>query len=369
MASTPPPVPAPATAIDPAASAYIQPLAQWRVMLAGQDLTEAMKPRLIEISLTEKRGEEADQLDITLHDADGLLALPPPDAIISLALGWARGTGVTVGLVEKGAYKVDEVTWSGPPDTVRITARSADMTTGMRRRRDRSWNGKTIGQIIDTIAGEHRLTARVHARLRGTTVESIQQSSKSDLQFIRDLGRRYDAVATVKDGNLLFAPIGTGTSVSGTPLPSRTITRIGSGRYSYTRKKREEHDGAEAQWNDRPGARRQRVRVGSGENPRRLRRTYANEADARAAAEAATRRDARQAAEFSLTMAYGDAAVFPERPVRLSGFKSEIDALPWQIAEVTHSMGPQGYRTDLKLDLGAEEESGSESGRSSRGEG
>ncbi|MES2905029.1 MAG: contractile injection system protein, VgrG/Pvc8 family [Pseudomonadota bacterium] len=334
---------------------YVQPVPAWRVTLAGQDLTEVMRPRLIEISLSEKRGEEADQLDITLHDADGRLALPPPDAIISVALGWARGTGVTSGLVEKGAFKVDEVTWAGAPDTVRITARSADMTTGMRRRRDRSWNNQTIGQIVRTIASEHGQTARVHASLADITVESIQQSAKSNLQFIRDLGRRYDAVATVKDGNLIFAPIGTGTSVSGTPLPGRTITRIGSSNYSYTRKKREEHDGAEAQYNDRSGARRERVRVGSGDNPRRLRRTYSNEVDARAAAEAAARRDARQAADFNLTLAYGDPTIFPERPVRLSGFKSEVDAAPWQVAEVTHSMGPQGYKTDIKLDLGAEE--------------
>ncbi len=352
MAST-----APDLSIVPVASSYVQPLAQWRASLAGQDLTAAMQPRLVEITLTEKRGEEADQLDIVLHDADGQLALPQPNAVITFAMGWERGTGVAIGMVEKGSYRVDEISWTGPTDIVRITARAADLTSGLRTRRDRSWNGKTIGQIIDTIAAAHGLTARVHASLRGIAIASIQQSAKSDLQFVRDLGRRYDAVATVKDGNLLFAPIGTGTTVSGTALSARQIDRSACERYDWTRKKRDEHDGAEAQYSDRPGARRRRVRVGAGSasgegSPRRLRRTYATEAEARSAAQAAARRDARQAAEFNATLALGDPSIFVERPIALRGFKSEIDAARWQVAEVAHSMGPNGLKTTIKLDLG-----------------
>jgi hypothetical protein len=49
----------------------------WRVTLEDTDLTERMRPRLVSLAISEKRGDEADQLDIVLDDADGLLAIPP----------------------------------------------------------------------------------------------------------------------------------------------------------------------------------------------------------------------------------------------------------------------------------------------------
>lgn len=355
MASRPPVTLPPVTdavAAPLAGDAYVQPFAAWRVMLGEQDLTESMRPRLISLSLTERRGEEADQVEIVLHDADGAMTLPAPDAIINVAIGWARGTGVETGLVDKGQFRVDEVGWDGPPDSIRITARAADMTSGLRQRRTASWVAQTLGAIITSIAGRHGLSPRVHASLASIEVAAMQQEAKSDIAFIRDLGRRFDAVATVKDGNLLFAPIGTGTSVSGTPLSAMAITRAQASRYGWTRKKRDEHDGAEASWHDQGEARRRTVRVGGGENRRRLRRTYATEGDARAAAEAAVRRDRRNQAEMAITLALGDAAVAVERPASLSGFKAEIDAARWQVSEVRHEIGPRGFTTDIKLDLG-----------------
>lgn len=338
--------------VPPAGRAdYVQPVPAWRVTLAGEDLTEVMRPRLIELSLSERRGEEADQLEITLHDVDRALALPPPEAVITVALGWARGTGVTPGLVDKGSFRVDEISWEGPPDALKITARAADLTAGLRTRRDRSWNGRTLGQIVEAVAGEHGLTPRVHADLAELQVQSTQQSARSDIQFIRDLGRRYDAVATVKNGNLLFMPIGTAASVSGRPLTALTLTRAMCERYAWSRRKREDHGGAEARWSDRAGARRRTVRAGTSDNPRRLRRTYASEAEARAAAEAAAQRDARQAAEVSISLAFGNAAIGVEQPIGLTGFKSEIDSAGWQVAEVHHTMGARGFRSEVKLDL------------------
>ncbi|WP_226941135.1 phage tail protein I [Janthinobacterium violaceinigrum] len=46
-----------------------------------------VSPRLINLTLTLCRGDESDQLDISLDDSDGKLALPPRGAQIALALG------------------------------------------------------------------------------------------------------------------------------------------------------------------------------------------------------------------------------------------------------------------------------------------
>src|SRR3546814_5412901 len=62
----------------------------------GTDLSDKVNPRLISLSLTEKRGEEADSLEITLHNHDGQIAPPRRGAMLQLALGWEKGADVTV---------------------------------------------------------------------------------------------------------------------------------------------------------------------------------------------------------------------------------------------------------------------------------
>jgi phage protein D len=340
------------TAIEPASrDPFIMPIPDWQVTLDGVDLTDKMRPILIELTLTEKRGEEADTIDITLGDEDGKLTIPPASATLNVALGWKQGTGITAGLVDKGSFRVDDVNWGGPPDHVAITGHAADLTSGLRQRRSFNWTDKTLKEIVSTIAGRHGLKPMVNAALGSTKVKALRQQSKSDMAFITQLARRYDAVATVKNGALIFAPIGSGTTPSGKALPSIEIGRDMTSGCRWTRQKRDEHEAVEAKWHDKKSGKRNTVKVGSGDNVRTLKRTYSNEADARAAANGAMKRDARNAATIELQLALGDASLIIDQPVQLRGFKSEIDAASWQIAEISHSIGAGGFVTSVMLDL------------------
>lgn len=202
-------------------SPYAQPRAAWRVTLDGADLTATLAPRLISLRLTEKSGEEADALEIVVQDTDAQFLPPRQGATLSLALGWSRGTVVPLGLVNKGTFTVDELTWSGPPDRVTITAHSANFKGSFRTRKTRSWHATTLGQIVAQIATDNALAPACHPDLSAQIVPSAEQHNKSDMQFIRDLGRQFDALATVKAGTLLFAPRGATTSLSNRPLPTR----------------------------------------------------------------------------------------------------------------------------------------------------
>lgn len=76
--------------------------------LESKDITGNISDRLINLSMTDNRGFEADQLDIELDDSDGLVALPIRGAVLSLYLGW-KGFA----LVGKGRFTVDEVEHRG----------------------------------------------------------------------------------------------------------------------------------------------------------------------------------------------------------------------------------------------------------------
>lgn len=341
-----------AATISSKGQAYVQPRAGWQVMLAGKDLTNKLAPRLLSLRLTEKRGEEADALEIVVHDHDGKLALPPEGAVLTVRIGWLRGTGITPGLVDKGAFTVDEVSWDGPPDRVTITARSADFKGSFRTRRTRAWTGRTLADIVGQIAADHGLAPRCHADLAGTTVTAAEQHNKSDMQFLRDLGRRYDAVATVKGGCLILAPINATTTATGKPIGALVIDRRRTSRAAYRRSAREQgQDGAEAQWHDRGAAARKTAGAG-GKNRKRLKRVYASEADASAAASAETNRLKRAAASLDLTLALGDALIAPGMRATTSGFKSEIDREKWLIGEAEHTMdGNGGLKTRAKMEV------------------
>lgn len=173
--------------------------------------------------------------------------------------------------------------------------------------------------------------------------------------MLRFLGKRHDAVATVKGKTLIFAPIGKGKTAGGTALPALALERQSGDSYQWSRAAREEYGGVEARWHDKDATERKTVKAGGGNGtPKRLKRVFHNEADAKDAAEAEDKRVKRAGASFELTLGYGDASLYPEQKGKVSGFKASIDATDWLVAEVSHSLdGSGGFRTKLKLEKAA----------------
>jgi phage protein D len=328
-------------------------IADWRVMLDGVDLSDKLRPRLVSLSLSERRDDEADQLDIVLSDTDGALAIPKEGAVLSVEIGWKQGRDVPIGLVHKGSFKVDDVTHAGPPDQITIKARSADFTSEIRNRREHSWKATTLGAVLIDVAGRNGLTAKVAPDLAGIALASIVQSRESDVAFLRRLGREHDAVATIKDGNLIFARKGAGTTTSGKALPQLEILRSHVSSHSWQRQKREGQEGVTASWHDRGKAKRQTFTVGEKKGSKRLRKVYADEASARRAAVAERDRLKRAPATLDLSLAFGRPDAAPEARIVVSGFKDEIDAMKWLITEVTHRLDKGGgFISSLKMETG-----------------
>ncbi|HET6536702.1 MAG TPA: phage late control D family protein [Sphingopyxis sp.] len=343
------------------ASARQMPIAAWRVTLNGLDLTSAMAPRLISLSISEKRGDEADQLDIVLHDVDGALDIPPKGAVLRVHLGWRQGSALPVGLIDKGSFKVDEASWRGPPDQITIRARSADMTDGFRVRQDRSFIGQTVLDIIRAIAADNGLIATVDAALGAKIIPALGSGAKSDAALLRALGKRFDAVATVKAGELIFGPIGNGAAPHGESLPGHIIARSQTVDVDYSRIDQNDRSGVSASWHDKSTGKRKTVKAAAGRTgpdgtppqgkAKRLRKVYASEAAAKQAADAENSRLARTKAKCTIKLAYGRPDIFPQRPITLAGFKPEIDAARWIVSECSHNMdGSGGLQSSLTLE-------------------
>lgn len=329
----------------------------------GVNLADKVRPRLLSLRLTEKREDDADEIDLVLQNFDGELAVPRTGIRLAVELGWEAGADVPIGLVDKGRFTIDELELSGPPDQIAIRGRSADLTGALRKRETKSWRDTTLGAVLNEIAGRHSRTARIGGDLAGRAIDVIEQEGKSDMAFVRDLGKRYDAVATWKDDFLLFLPIGSGTSAGGTALPALTLTRRDGWQWTFREGQRENYKGAEAQWHDPDGGRRRTVKVdgpataqaGEGESgtpePKKLKRVYASEAEARQAAEAAASRAARVPYEFSYDLAIADPAIQPDTKVTLRGWNPTIDGIAWLVKSVETSFdGGSGLRQRIELE-------------------
>jgi phage protein D len=60
---------------------------------------------------------------------------------------------------------------SGPPNTITIRGKAADMRASIKAPKTRSWDSLTLGALVQTIAGEHGLTATISEQLALIAIE------------------------------------------------------------------------------------------------------------------------------------------------------------------------------------------------------
>ena len=148
-----------------------------------------------------------------------------------------------------------------------------------------------------------------------------------------------------------LADQGAGATPSGKTMLSLTINRRDGDRHNWQRQKRDGQEGVTASWHDRKGATRKNVTVGKDDGAKKLRKVYPDEASARRAATAERDRLKRAPETLDLKLALGQANAIPEARVKVAGYKAQIDAATWLIAEVTHRLDKAGgFRTDVKME-------------------
>jgi phage protein D len=319
----------------------------WKVTLDGQDLTARIAPRLIGLTITSCREDAADQLDISLSDSDGKLAIPPTRAKLQVWLGWD-----TTGLVNMGTFSIDEIEHAGAADVMTLHGRSASVSSSLRQPREQSYPSTTVGAIVDQLAGRNHLAARCHPSLAGLSIDHIDQTNESDINFLTRLGKRYDAVATIKASALIFAPIGQGTTATGKPLPVITITRSSGDRHRWHAANRDAYSGVRATYDDTASASMRDVIVGTddGQGLKTLRHTYASRSNAMRAARSVFQKLQRGAVTFDIDLARGRSDIAPELAATVSGFKAGIDGSDWLVVRASHALSEGGYTTRVELE-------------------
>lgn len=345
------------------------------ITIDGDDISNKIRNRLISMGIVDNRGFEADTIEIQLDDSDGLLSLPRRGAKLRAFIGWSGSA-----LTDKGVYTVDEIEYSGAPDVVTVRGKSVDLRDKMQVQKECSYHQKTLKDIVGSIAGTHSLIPVISNTIASELLDHIDQQCESDASFLTRLAKQYDAIATVKDGRLLFVKMGLGLTASGAKMQPIVISRKSGDNHRFSVADREAYTGVVANWHDHASAKKKSIKVrrkkkttqqaadttpsnvkvnatdknllvGTDENVKVLRHLYASKANAQRAALAEWQRLQRGVAEFSITLAKGQPELIPELPVSVSGYKPEIDAAGWILTRVSHQIDDSGYTNNIELEV------------------
>lgn len=315
----------------------------WRLQLNGQTVRPG---HLQSLTLIDKRGLQADELSLVLADSQHRLRLPTRGDTFQIALGWQSQP-----LVDKGRYQVQTSGHSGPPSQINVQALSAEQTAGLWTQQERAFHATTLGAILHTIATAHGLQARVHSRLAAMAIAHLDQTFETDANLITRLGQQHDALASVKNGYLLFMPLGQGQTVSGQPLPTHLLQPQAGDRHQFSEQGQKGRvTGVQATYHEWRTRERGQVVAGDAGYLRTLKNTYPTEAEARQAAQAEWNRLQRGQYALTLDLAVGVPHLIPEQPVQVSGWHPVIDTIPWVIRQITHTLNDQGYTNSLALE-------------------
>ncbi|MFP0967815.1 DNA primase [Acinetobacter baumannii] len=323
------------------------PFPIYRLEVDGNDISPLVVDRLISLSIKDNRGLVVDSVDIDLDDSDGQLEIPPEGAIIQVWIGWSN-----TGLVDKGKYKVESVTHRGAPDVLSISAFSNDVSEGLKQKRERSFNNKTIQVIFETVGAEYALKTIVHDTLANRVISYIAQN-ESDANLITRIADEHDAIATVKNGHLILLPRGASQTVSGLPLPTAQIFRSDGDGHNYTTGTGTDRiTGVKAFYYDAGKSKKLYVVIGDNEdNLKEIRYVHRDKKTAELACQAEFNRCKRSSQKLSYTFAFGQPNLIPEQEFVFTGLKPQIDDIVWLGTNVTHNLTDSGFTTSVELEV------------------
>ena len=313
----------------------------------GADITDSIADRLIKLRINDDAGQKSDTLDIALDDRDYDLDIPSSKATLKVSLGYEETE-----MKNLGTFVIDEVELTENPAGLKIRAKAADSSPTFKATKTRSWHGKTIGEIVTTIAGEHQLMPSVHADYASRLIPHIDQENESDAHFLTRLAKTYGATSKPTQGYLIFIPEGEGLSATGQNIRPVTVTKDEVLTLKATIKDRGNYSGVVTRYRDKVTNQEIEVTVEDrwqtifGKGPVfRDKKIYGSEDMATQAGKAMLKQLQSGAVTIDLTI-IGRADIYAERPITLSGLRKPITGT-WITKTVTHELSAKGFTTKI----------------------
>ena len=329
----------------------------FRIEANGGDITQLIADRLLSMRLNEQAEQQSDSLEITLDDRDKRIPVPSNGTWLRVWLGYSSGGRKPVYM---GAFAVDEVELSMGPRSMVIKATASNTApTLQKEQRTKSWHNTTLGAVVREIAGRHNIVPVIKGALASQQIAHEDQTNESDQAFLTRLAEKFKATIKPADGKLVVVPRGATDNAGSVTIRQEEVTN-----WRATLKNRGAYGGVKAKWLDR-SVNKEKV-VTAGESGGALpvfeeRQLFATQTEAQKAAE--SRLQSLRAGEVRVSITLpGRPDVNAEGMVTLTGFRGEVDGT-WNVKNVTHDLGSQGYVTTVECGTQGEENNDWTTGR------
>lgn len=318
----------------------------FKILADSLDITARIQARLIDLKITDEAGIKSDVLTLSMDDRDGLVELPRHGAQLMVFLGYKE-----TGLSRIGSYFVDETSVSGFPQALSISAKAANLTGedsgDIKSQQTRHFDNITFGALVETIAGEHSLTGKISAALAAVNFIHIDQTQESNLHLLTRLALQNNAVAKVTNDVLLVAKAGESKSMSGAVLSPIIINKTQVSNYRASLQDRGSYKAVTATWHDKATAKNYTISTSPERPALILRHTYDTEVKAIEAAKAKLEALKQGVNTVEISLAIGNANLFAESPLILTGFRTGVSGVNWTVTRVEHNFSNSGFTTAL----------------------
>ena len=317
----------------------------FKVTADDKDITDILSPRLVSLNITDETGIVSDKAEILLDNRDNILEIPPRGTNLEISLGYENQD-----LVLMGSYIVDNIDLSSPPSRMRIIAKASntkikDLTNKIRSPKSRSWHEYSLVGIVSKIAKEHKFISLIDEYFEQIYIAHIDQTNESDLSFLSNFARDYDAFIKFVAGKLIFAKKNKGTTITGKELPKLELSENEITSWRLNILDRGKFGKVIAKYHDFATAEEKKITIGDGEPDYEMRYTFTDQNRALEAAKAKLAEFERGITKLEISLP-GNPILSAESKIIIPDIKYLKDRT-WIVEAITHDISDQGYQSTI----------------------
>jgi phage protein D len=164
----------------------------YKVKYKGSDITE----HVTSLSYTDKVHGESDELTLTVEDSDG-----------RWQNSWYPTKGdkltATIGSTDCGTFEIDEITLSGPGDSITVKGIASGITKAMRTKDTVAHEKKKLKEVVEFTA--KKIGCRVDGEFDDNPqLERVTQHRENGLSFMNRIGNEYGYVVALRNDTVTF---------------------------------------------------------------------------------------------------------------------------------------------------------------------
>ena len=173
----------------------------FKLVYNGRDLSGIFGEWPTEITYTDKKHGESDEVMVKVHNSTGQWLeewMPQNGDTFTLDYGYEDET------VPAGEFTVDEFAANGGArgDSVDFKGLSTPSTEKLRTKNSKPYENQSLREIAQKIASEHGMT--VEGEIEDITFERVTQNGERDLEFLKRLAEDSGHDFTIKGKKLIF---------------------------------------------------------------------------------------------------------------------------------------------------------------------